>query len=186
MINGFGTPIASIETTRTQYSISIDNIPQTFSELFIITHTKGLGSGTGFSGGGSVDWDELNINNDYNLNYGRQTMYLGGNGTYNSTRNMNVVRMYGEQISAGGSNWANEFSTHLWWIPNYSNTSQWKNVYQIGGRVGLDPINAGGFSFSVGHIYKSTNPVRRIDVGSTYGYVAGSTVEVFGTKRLGL
>jgi len=178
MINGLGTPIASVELTKTQYSITIDNIPQNYSEISIILHAKSIGSGSGFSGGGATDWDELNINANYGNNYARQTMYAAASGnTYASTRNFNVPLMYGEQFSAGGTNWDNEFSTHLWWIPNYTNTSQWKNVYHLDG---------GAMGFAVAHIYKSTDAVRRIDIGSSYGYIAGTTVEIFGTKRLGL
>ena len=184
MINGLGTPLASVQLTKTQLSITLDNIPQTYSELFIVLHAKSLGSG-GFAGGGAVDWDELNINNDYSNSYARQTMYFAPT-TGQATRNFNVPLMYGEQFSAGGSNWDNEFSTHLWWIPNYTNTSQWKNVYHMGGRSGLDAATSGSMSFAVSHIYKSTNSVNRLDLGSSYGYLAGSTVEIFGTKRLGL
>lgn len=186
MINGFGTPIATVETTRTQYSITVDNIPQTYSELFIVTHSKSLGSGTGFAGGGATDWDELNINNDYNVNYARQTMYLSNNGSYNSTRNFNVPRIYGEQITGSSSDFTNEYAVHIWHLPNYSNTSQWKNIYLLGGRVGTAPNTVSGFNFAVTGVYKSTNGIKRLDFGSSYGYLAGTTVEIFGTKRLGL
>lgn len=186
MINGLGTPLASVELTKTQLSITLDNIPQNYSELFIVLNIKSLGS-SGFAGGGATDWDELNINNTYSNSYARQTMYAAANGSFQATRNFNVPIMYGEQFAGNNNAFQNEFSTHLWWIPNYTNTSQWKNVYHIGGRTSDDPNGTGGaMGFAVTHLYKSTSAINRLDIGSTYGYLPGSTVELFGTKRLGL
>jgi hypothetical protein len=178
----FGIPIASVEVTSANQlaTLNLANISQEYTDLYIIANFKTTAT---------ADWFTFIVNYDGSNTYERNGWYKGNATTPIGMSNASVPRIYGERIADGSTDHnANEFSTVIIEIPNYSNTSMYKQLYFRGGKVGTNPASSTGFIWNATGLYASTNGISNIQIicDGASPISIGSTIDIYGTKRLGL
>jgi len=158
------TPIASITLGADAASVTFNSIPQTYTDLVLITNPK-----QSATSGNNI---KFRINSDTGTNY--SYTYIMGDGTSASTSRLsNVAR--GELSLRGGNlssaNFNNNSITHFM---NYSNTTTFKTV--------LGRSNDAGISTELGvNLYRSTAAITSIQVFiEANAFSSGSTFNLYG------
>ena len=160
------TPIASITLGTATSSVTFSSIPQTYTDLVLITNAKQ----TAVSGANP----KFRLNSDSASNYS-YTYIMGDGSSASSSRLSNVL--YGELSLRGGSllstNFSNNSVTHFM---NYSNTTTFKTI--------LGRSNDAGVSTELGvNLYRSTSAITTIEVLITSNaFAIGSTFNLYGIQ----
>lgn len=176
----FGYPIFSKELTSNAGIIIASNLPQGYTDLYIVISAKGAGTG-------STDWLSINFNGQTEsnkTNYSRVGFY----GSFGNAQSADTHRMWGEQYptSDTASFSQYEFSTILMQVTNYSNTNIKKQIFMQGGKVGLTPSTT-GFLYTVAGQWDDTSAITQIHFtpDAAKGFKSGTTIDIYGTKRVG-
>jgi hypothetical protein len=151
-------------------NISLYNIPQHYQDLMIVGSVRGTHPNT---------VDTLNMDWTYILEYG--TTFMNANGTTaaggNAVSNWSVA----SYIPAATSPVANAYSTTVWHILNYKNTTFgktaiYKNAYDVNSNL------QGGYQIGVGW-RANTGAITFINFGgSSAVFAAGSSFTIYGVK----
>jgi len=159
------TPIASITLGADAASVTFSSIPQTYTDLVLISNTRSTrASNAGDSG-------RIRFNSDSGTNY--STTVLQGDGSVaESTRFTNATFAYMRVPAATAT--ANVFSPSIWNIINYANTTTNKTTItraqSVSESVELD-IN----------LWRNTAAITTIDISVSNGnLVSGSTFNLYG------
>jgi len=150
------TPIASVTLSSAQSSVTFSGIPQTYTDLVLVT--------TNTSAGGLAGVYLGQINGDTGTNYS-ETKIFGTGSVAGSDRNQNAT---GVNIGLSNSSQCN----NIWYFMNYSNTTTYKTVLARGNSA------AGQTRASVA-LWRNTAAITsfRID-GVTFDI--GSTFNLYG------
>lgn len=174
----YGYPIYSKQLTSDAGVIIATNIPQNYTDLFVVIHAKSAHNGT--------DWLSLNLNGQTEgnkQNYSRSGFYTG----FGLAASADAIRMWGEQYAnSNTSNFSQyEFTPFLFSVPNYSNTNMTKQVMMLGGRIGL--VSADSFISQLAGMWNSTDAITQMHftADAAKGFKAGTTIDIYGTKRTG-
>jgi len=156
-------PIASVTTASSAATVTFDNIPGTYTDIVIVSHS-GLAAANGVS---------LEINDDTGTNY--SLTRLTGNGTSAaSARRSSTATVYvlGEGISNSTSIQHVGVLTFL----SYANT----NVYKTW--LNQEAQSDSGVSRSVG-LWRSTSAITKLEfIAASTTFVNGSTFSLYGIK----
>lgn len=161
------TPIATQTLNSAAASMSFTNIPQQYTDLYIVTSTKGTNSG-----GSEVYF--MRFNSDSGTNYSYTEIYgsgvsAGSGGSSNSSAGSRAGRLTGLNST--------EFATNIIHIQNYSSTSVYKTSL-------THEREASGWLSTNVSLWRSTSAITSITFYSNSGYNtgAGSTVTLYGIK----
>lgn len=156
--------IQTVTLTSTQSTIVLSSIPQTFTDLMILTSLRTTGTGVavndiGLTSNASDSWRRLEGNGS-TMYSDNGTAYTQGGATTTS-------------VSA-----ANTFGNSMAYIPNYTST-QVKTVLADG--VTENTVATAHQRITISLI-NSTSPITSLTIGSGAGndYVAGSTISLYG------
>ena len=163
---------ATIGTPAT--NIDILNIPQGYTDIII--HLSGRTDHSG-SIGNLAMW----FNNDGNSNYGVTS--FTGTGTSNSSSRTSTGFPVGiGNINSAGT-FSNLYTTTTIYIPNYSNTSYFK---QIQVETTTENNTTTAYSTVSSFVYRSTNAITVIALNGnqvTQGFLAPTTMTMYGIKN---
>ncbi len=160
------TPIASITLGATTSSVTFSSIPQTYTDLVLISTPT---QNTGYN----------NLNANFNFNSGSNyssTWLTGSNDTSFSGRASNIGVAYLSAYAAPGTTLGNFLcSSH---IMNYSNTTTNKVVISRAGN------NVTGTDIElVVSLWRSTNAITSITLSlGANNFVSGSTFNLYGIQ----
>ncbi len=152
------TPIATQTLSSSAASITFSGIPQTYTDLVLIS--SGIYTSDGFI-------HQLTFNNDTGNNYSF-TRLLGNGTAASSTRQSNIAYAFGGWAAINPS-------TNIVHIMNYSNTTTNKTVLTRGNF-------AAGATAAYVNLWRSTSAISEIDITLESGanYSAGSTFTLYG------
>ena len=166
-------PIYTQTVTGSGVTLTFNNIPQTFTDLQIVVSGRG--------GDATVS----------NLVY-LQFNGIGSAGSYSTTRlSATGTAAYSDRSSGASGDYfyaglsaeanatANTFGSTQIYIPNYRG-SQYKQI--ISDSVGENNASATGMTLGAGLIL-STNPITSFIIGIFGGFVANSTVTLYGITK---
>lgn len=157
--------------------ITFNNIPQTFTDLFIETSARSLNTG--------VQNLRFKFNNDSTSLYSNTNFY-GDGSTAGSDRTSGSAIFIGDYASGtipSSSNTANTFSNQAYYLPNYTG-SNFKSVIQDS--VSENNAASTNIRTSLGAgLYRSTSAISRIDVSETSGsgFAQYSTFTLYGITK---
>ena len=159
-------PIATTTLTSSQPSITFSVIPQTYTDLVLVTQASQTGGPTQGKlavGNGSIDTG---------ANYTDTILY--GNGTSALSARANNNWWNADYLAAPGLSGA--FNMAIYHFQNYSNTTTYKTVLSRSG------LTSNGLEAMV-HLWRSTAAINTILYGVTGGnMVAGTTATLYGIK----
>lgn len=164
-------PIASSTATVDGESFVFSNIPQIYQDLTVVIFGRGITSGQ------SVLNDAWRINADSGSVYS-STWLLGDGATATSARYSSSFLDTGP--ISGPNATAGIFGSQTIQILNYTNSSTFKTVLS---RSAAD-LNGSGQTALVVALYRSTNPVTRLDVFGNSGFKANSTATLYGIRAV--
>ena len=152
------TPIASITLGAAAPSVTFSSIPQTYTDLVLVTNTISPSDGSAIT---------LQFNSDTATNY--STTFVYGNGTSAiSARTTSSTSIYvGRSFT--------EFSPGITNIMNYSNSTTNKTVLSRGNAAGSLTILYAG-------LWRSTSAVTSINLSNqgSVNFSIGSTFNLYG------
>jgi len=155
------TPIASATLTSAAPSVTIGNIPQTYTDLILVISSTITGSSDGDM--------TLRVNSDTGNNYSTTRIYGAGSSGFSDRQTNTTFGNFGRQ---GGS----EVTTNIIHFLNYANTTTYKTYLSRGGNTGL--------ILSVVGLWRNTSAITSITVGLVFGssnnFVSGSTFSLYG------
>lgn len=163
-------PIASITLGATATSVAFSSIPQTYTDLVIVSTIRI--SGTGGEGA------SIQFNGDTATNYSWTRLFANTSVTSDRASNTSTP-LFG--YYPGNDSTSGLFGNSIAQINNYSNTTtnktmlqRWNNN-QTGGvpHVGLNVV-----------LYRSTNAISSmlITAGASKNFIAGCTFNIYGIK----
>jgi hypothetical protein len=153
-------PIQTNTLTSNSSSITFNGIPQSYTDLILVTYALNTGGNTDLF---------LRFNNDTGANYVYQWLSNSATGTVNNTAN---VRMGYYALPQSTFEFTSQTD-----IIDYTSTQKYKSFI-----TRADAANVGGGDAIVG-TYRSLSPITRIDIvvnGGSFG--VGSRFTVFGVK----
>jgi hypothetical protein len=154
------TPIASQTLSSAAASVTLSNIPQTYTDLVLVCAVKNTAN--------NGDEVAFQLNSDTGSNYSR-TRIFGNGSTASSGRASNTTK------GALGINSTAEFSTVMANFQNYSNATTYKTVVSRGS-------DASNYVSSYVSLWRNTNAITSIvllpDSGTTF--TSGSTFNLYG------
>jgi hypothetical protein len=154
------TPIASQTLSSAAASVTLSNIPQTYTDLVLVCAVKNTAN--------NGDEVAFQLNSDTGSNYSR-TRIFGNGSTASSGRASNTTK------GALGINSTAEFSTVIANFQNYSNATRYKTVISRGS-------SASNYVSSYVSLWRNTNAITSIvllpDSGTTF--TSGSTFTLYG------
>jgi hypothetical protein len=166
-------PIYTRTITTGGSSVTFNSIPQTFTDLQILISGRG---------------GESTVTNLIYLQFNG----VGGSGSYSTTRlSATGSAAYSDRSSGASGDYfyaglsaeanatANTFGNTSIYIPNYTGT-QYKQI--ISDTVGENNATATGMTLGAGLII-STNPITSMSIGIFGGFVANSTVSLYGITK---
>jgi hypothetical protein len=149
-------------------SIEFTEIPQTYTDLMILSSTRATTDGV---------VGNIRFNGDTGNNF--TVRRLEGNGSSVST-GTSTTSSFQTRLAAASSYTTNTFSNHSLYLPNYTGSSQ-KSIsidvsIENNSTVGLNLIEAG--------VWTGTAPITSILYFSTgFEFTAGSTIFLYGINR---
>ena len=158
-------PIATQTLGSTQTSITFSSIPQTYTDLILISSAR-----RGITGSGG-DLIAGQLNSDTGSNYSRTGLF-GDGSTASSGRSTNISYFF------AGICGDNKYSTSICQIQNYSNSSTFKTAL-----ARLSDGSDQGVSAQV-NLWRSTSAISSIYIFTTAGsgFFTGSTFTLYGIK----
>jgi len=169
------TPIQTVTATNTNSSDYVfTNIPSTYTDLMVVVYTRGVASYNPqqfamYLGDSTSLWQSTQ--------YGYNTIY-GDGSSVGATRTNNASGYFQYGGIPGGTSSTNAFSTHIFHIMNYANTSVFKTIIS---RSAKD-LNGSGTTAMQVCVARSTTAVTRVGV-ATYGdgnLAVGTTFTLYG------
>jgi hypothetical protein len=166
-------PIGSVRLLTDTSGISFANIPQIYTDLFLVTQSRATGVFQ-YSG------EAMNLNSDVGFNYSRTT--LVGNGSAVSSYRVTTADNYfnWQSIPAAALNF-NIFGMSEYHFLNYANTTAFKTVIHRSANPGINY----GYGIAEAGLYRSTAGITRIDLGTSVSFGAGSTATLYGVRSIG-
>jgi hypothetical protein len=172
---GAMVPIASVTVSgSTIDTITFDNIPQTYQDLFIVAS---IGANTSYIGA------YLKFNNDTSTLYSNTSLVGQGSSAASYRQTGQGACVYGGNDAGIVAATSNYSATEMH-ILNYSNTSTFKTLLS---RYAQDRNGSGETDLCV-NLYRSTSAITRIDLFSgrtpTAYISAGSTATLYGIRAV--
>lgn len=177
--------IAKTTLSTTAASISVQNIPATFTDLYV--QFSGRSDYTGGSNGGNTD-SVIRLNNDSGANYSYRILYSYETtvGSYQSTGGTSAEYTYqvlGPMPTNNTTyNTASTFSSAEIYIPNYAGstnkTVSTSNVREVNLTTGDIRIGSG--------LWSSSSAINRLDILAGYpggSFVSGTSIYVYGITK---
>jgi hypothetical protein len=154
------TPIATSTLSANATTVTFSNIPQTYTDLFIVVNMIGVGASN----------PGLRFNSDGGANYSASA--VSGSGTAASSyRYTNDTNM---KFHNSGANFDNVWNTFTGQVMNYSNSTTNKTVLA---RLSSNEVDA-----AVG-LWRSTAAITSVSVIThTNNFGSGSTFTIYGVK----
>jgi hypothetical protein len=159
------TPIVSQTLSASASSVTFNNIPQNYTDLILVTRSTTSVGGRDYN---------LRFNNDSSSLYS-STIMVGSGATATSTRFSNLGNTALYTVSGTSTTNPGLVITHLM---NYSNSTTYKTIIQRGNEP------AGEVTSGIS-LYRSTNPITRIDIYASTGsgnWNSGSTFSLYGIE----
>jgi len=170
------TVIDHTELTGSETSWTKTSIPSSYDHLYLIFSTRTD------SPSGERDEAEVILNNDTGTNYSLTQMWAGENGSgagsQQTTGDEEIAKIY---INGDGST-ADTFGAGTLWIPNYANTTGYKQVLTHAACEGATTTNyRWGLSLCAG-LWASTAAINQITLQPVTGtnFVQYSTFTLYG------
>lgn len=156
-------PIAQIP------SGSFLNIPQTYQDLMIVCSIRGTYNNT-------LEYTGLQFNGN-STNY--STTFISGNGLSASSSRWTNMGYTSQHVIAALQNTSGVFSTIVYHILDYKNSSNFKTVLS---RNASDLNGSGNTELTVS-LWRNTAPITRVDIAmANFAAVPGSTFTLYGIK----
>jgi hypothetical protein len=156
------TPIASVTLSSTQSTVTFSNIPQTYTDLVLVTSTQLASSLTAIT---------CRLNGDTSALYSSTRLY--GNDLNVSTSDRFTNQTFGSIGFTSSTN----FVTGIFQFLNYGNATTFKTM------LGRSTINDnGGYIFAYVSVWRNTSAVTTLTLGTESGtsWNAGSTFNLYG------
>ena len=168
------TKILSATIVSSGVNLSITNIPQTFNDLAI--HVSGR---TDFNGaiGNLAMW----FNNDGNLLYSVTNLSGSGTTVSSSRGSGGFPQGIGNVNSAPTA--ANVYTSSSIYIPNYSNTSNFKTATV---ETVTEDNSSTAYASMHGFLYRSTNAISAIAFNGnqvSLGFLSPTSITIYGIKN---
>jgi hypothetical protein len=163
---GTYTLIASTTIGSTGSSLTFSSIPQTYTDLVIVSNAL-----RGISGSGG-DLVRLQFNGDTSSNYSWTQGYGNGSSAVSNNSTNQTQAFAGAAADATGtSNWC----PNICHILDYANTTTYKSA--------LARVNQNGsYTGIVINLWRSTAAINSIYLTATNGFTAGSTFKLYGIE----
>lgn len=156
-------PIASVTTASSAATVTFDNIPGTYTDIVIVSHS-GLAANNGVT---------LRINDDSGSNYSA-TRLTGNGSTAASARRSSTATVYA--VGDGVSNASTVENVSILTFLSYSNTNVNKTWLQ------QESAPASGVGRGVG-LWRSTSAITKlVFTAASTTFVNGSTFSLYGIK----
>jgi 3-keto-L-gulonate-6-phosphate decarboxylase len=154
------TPIARTTLSSTATTVTLSNIPQTYTDLILVCNVKSTNAGDVF----------VQFNSDTGSNYSATFLY-GTGSTAGSFRTSNQSRILIDYYAEIFTDW----SDRIVQLQNYSNTTTNKTVL-------VRASNAGRGVDGIAGLWRSTAAITSITVSITnsLSFAVGSTFTLYG------
>lgn len=169
--------IAKASLGSTASSVSIQDIPATYSDLYIFF--SGRSDYSGATNGGVTD-AVVRVNNDSGNNYSYRVLY-GTNTTVGSFSGSSVSSLHFGNVPTANST-ASTFCSHEIYIPNYAGSTN-KSLSLTTAR---ETNAAAGDIRAIAGLWSSTSAITRVDVIADYpggSFVSGTSIYVYGITK---
>ena len=154
-------------------SVTFNNIPQTFTDLKLVTSTRSNASG-------ALDTLGFQFNNDTTSSYSMTRLYGSGSSTNSDRYTSNNGAPF--DVLDGSTATANTFGNAEYYIPNYtsSNYKQFTNdaVSENNATAAYQLLEAG--------LWSKTNAITSIKLAVGTYFVQYSTFSLYGVLRAGI
>lgn len=155
-------------------SYDVTSIPASYMALLLMVSARTDRPST------HLDDHWIKFNNDSGYNYNSITIYSGSSAVY-SNANFGVSQIENHNVFGAATN-SDVFSVNEFWIPNYANTSNWKNMVA---RSNAPPAEAGDWKSNgqvTASLWESTAAINRITLTPKGGhdYQQYSTFTLYG------
>ena len=168
------TAIAKHTVSSAVHSVTMSNIPQTYTDLKVVYSLR-----SNYSGGGH---EGQFIFNSVTSGYTQRLLYGTGSGVGSASPGTSSIATWTLTIN-GGTTTSSTFSNGEIYIPNYSSTS----VAKSWGAEGVTEDNAtGALAYLVAGTNTSTAAISSLTFyawQSFINFVSGSTFELYGIKK---
>ena len=152
-------PIATVTLTATSTSMTVTNLPSTYTDLVISAYMDGV----------TESYAQMQLNSDTGTNY--DYLYMGG------VASVNITNRTGSITSMPGSR-ADEQANIQYHLFNYTSTSNNKVALIMNANPSIDLV------YHAVAQWRSTAAVTSISINSQSGhFAAGSTFTVYGILR---
>lgn len=169
--------IAKTILTSTTASVTFSSIPQTYTDLLLVSSTRN-------TDGGYATAFTMEFNADATTKYSYASV-KGQAGTVTASLTANSTYYEHLQSVSGGSVTASSYSNLEFYFPNYNSTSQ----RPIGstGVVENNAASTGAAISAVAGLYRGTAAITSIKMGAysdftSVSFVSGSTFHLYGIK----
>lgn len=153
------TPIATTTLGSAQSTVTFSSIAGTYTDLIIVANAYENVNG----------YVKIRYNNDSGSNYSRTYLYGNGSSALSGRQSNEASHFMMAESAVGNSN-------NIYQIMNYSNSTTNKTSLNR-------QNNAGGSTWAVVYLWRSTAAINRIDILSSDGTAAiqsGSTFTLYG------
>lgn len=156
-------PIATATVSSTGSTVTFSSIPQTYTDLILISSAR---RGTDGSGGDGV---KTRINSDSGTNYSWTGMSYNVGGT-GSGRSSN------QTIFIAGSCEDGSYATSICHLMDYSNTTTFKTMITRTSSIGTQGVG------EIINLWRSTSAITSLFLDAASGFYTGSTFTLYGIK----
>lgn len=156
-------PIATATVASTGGTVTFSSIPQTYTDLILISSAR---RGIDGSGGDGI---KTQINGDSGSNYSWTGMSynIGGTGSGRATN---------QTIFQAGSCEDGSYSTSICHLMDYSNTTTFKTMISRSSSIGTQGVG------ETINLWRSTSAITSLYLNAASGFWAGSTFTLYGIK----
>lgn len=170
--HGALVPIGSVKLLTDTAGISFANIPQIYTDLYLVAQTRSTGVYQ-YSG------EAMTLNSDVASNYSRT--WITGNGSAVSSGRESSTYFNWQSIPAATLSY-NVYPVGEYHFINYAGTTNvFKSIIHRSG----NPGQAYGYTYAEVGLYRSTTGINRIDFGTAVTFGAGSTMTLYGVRGVG-
>lgn len=165
-------PIKTEILSSTSSSVTLDSIPQTYTDLVLICSTRASTNGL------YDDEFGMRFNADTGANYSRIRI-LGDGSSVSSLRATGEDKMYGG-FHPKSTDSASVFSPTIYHILSYTNTNMFKTVYIKGN----NERSSAGQVIASATLWRSTSAITSLNLtlGSGGSFAIGSSFSLYGIK----
>lgn len=163
------TPIASVTLSSAQSSVTFSNIPQTYTDLVLVTN---------WASSNSLSFLYIQFNSDTGSNYSFTELYGNGSAAGSYRESNQSIPWVSANVGVPSTIKANTIMNFM----NYSNSTTYKTW--IARMNSVDAPSYPGTAASVG-LWRSTNAITTITLknrtsGVDYNFASGSTFNLYG------